>query len=351
MITLASEAGRRGLPYEAVYCASKFGQVGFTRALDHELREQGIRCTNVCPGGVATDFALERRAAGGRQDVLPGMMTAEDVAEVVVFVLERPRRLPDPRDGVPADDGGELGMSDGDAVKWGIISTAHINRLVIPGRTRRRRSSSSASRAATRRGPRRTRASGRSRAPTARTRSCSPTRRSRPSTSRCRTRCTASGRSRRSRPGKHVLCEKPLSRASRGGRGGVRRGRARRADPLRGVHVAPQPADGASSRRSSRTGRSASCGSCARRSATRSTTRTTSACGPDVEGGALMDVGCYCVSGSRLLAGEPESVFGAAWFGRDGHRLGLRGDDALPGRRARRSSTAARRCPTATSSR
>ena len=30
----------------------------------------------------------------------------------------------------------------------------------------------------------------------------------------------------------------------------------------------------------------------------------------DVEGGALMDVGCYCVSGARLLAGEPEAVFG-----------------------------------------
>ena len=67
VITLASEAGRRGLPNEAVYCASKFGQVGFTRALDHELREQGIRCTNVCPGGVATDFALEAgRAAAHR---------------------------------------------------------------------------------------------------------------------------------------------------------------------------------------------------------------------------------------------------------------------------------------------
>ena len=92
MITLASEAGRRGLPGEAVYCASKFGQVGFTRALDHELREQGIRCTNVCPGGVATDFALET-GRGRTPDVLPGMMTAEDVAEVVVFVLERPRHL------------------------------------------------------------------------------------------------------------------------------------------------------------------------------------------------------------------------------------------------------------------
>jgi NAD(P)-dependent dehydrogenase (short-subunit alcohol dehydrogenase family) len=92
IVTLASEAGRRGLPYEAVYCASKFGQVGFTRALDHELREQGIRCTNVCPGGVATDFALDE-GRGRPPDALPGMMSPADVAEVVVFVLERPRHL------------------------------------------------------------------------------------------------------------------------------------------------------------------------------------------------------------------------------------------------------------------
>ena len=90
IVTLASEAGRRGLPHEAVYCASKFAQVGFTRALDHELREHGIRCINVCPGGVATDFALEE-GRGRTTDVLPGMMTAEDVAEVVLFVLTRPR--------------------------------------------------------------------------------------------------------------------------------------------------------------------------------------------------------------------------------------------------------------------
>jgi D-xylose 1-dehydrogenase (NADP+, D-xylono-1,5-lactone-forming) len=30
----------------------------------------------------------------------------------------------------------------------------------------------------------------------------------------------------------------------------------------------------------------------------------------ELEGGGLMDVGCYCVSGARLLAGEPESVYG-----------------------------------------
>jgi NADP-dependent 3-hydroxy acid dehydrogenase YdfG len=90
IVTLASEAGRRGLPLEAVYCASKFAQVGFTRALDHELREHGVRCSNVCPGGVATDFAMGR----GRTPDMPelaGMMTPEDVAEVVLFVITRPR--------------------------------------------------------------------------------------------------------------------------------------------------------------------------------------------------------------------------------------------------------------------
>ena len=89
-VMLASEAGRRGLPYEAVYCASKFAQVGLTRALDHELREQGVRCTNVCPGGVATDFAMGR----GRTPEMPaltGMMRADDIAETVMFVLTRPR--------------------------------------------------------------------------------------------------------------------------------------------------------------------------------------------------------------------------------------------------------------------
>ncbi len=32
----------------------------------------------------------------------------------------------------------------------------------------------------------------------------------------------------------------------------------------------------------------------------------------DLDGGALMDVGCYCVNGSRFLAGEPEHVFGTS---------------------------------------
>ena len=90
LVMIASEAGRRGLPYEAVYCASKFAQVGLTAALDHELRDQGVRCTNICPGGVATDFAMGR----GRTPDMPqlaGMMRPQDVADAVLFAISRPR--------------------------------------------------------------------------------------------------------------------------------------------------------------------------------------------------------------------------------------------------------------------
>ena len=38
----------------------------------------------------------------------------------------------------------------------------------------------------------------------------------------------------------------------------------------------------------------------------------------DLDGGALMDVGCYCISGARLLGGEPERVFGEQVVGPTG---------------------------------
>lgn len=94
LITVASEAGRRGLPGEAVYSASKFAQVGLTRALDNELREDGIRATNICPGGVWTNFAIEDgRGRTDGSDQLQGMMRPADIAELITFVLTRPRHL------------------------------------------------------------------------------------------------------------------------------------------------------------------------------------------------------------------------------------------------------------------
>jgi NAD(P)-dependent dehydrogenase (short-subunit alcohol dehydrogenase family) len=89
-VSLASVAGLRAFPGEAVYNASKFGMVGFTRALDHELRELGVRVTNVAPGGIATDFAM---GSGRTPDSVEGMMSAEEVADVVLFTVNQPRNL------------------------------------------------------------------------------------------------------------------------------------------------------------------------------------------------------------------------------------------------------------------
>jgi len=51
----------------------------------------------------------------------------------------------------------------------------------------------------------------------------------------------------------------------------------------------------------------------------------------DVDGGALMDVGCYCISGARLLGGEPESVFGRAYIGPTGTDWAFTGSLRFPG--------------------
>ena len=52
---------------------------------------------------------------------------------------------------------------------------------------------------------------------------------------------------------------------------------------------------------------------------------------PEVEGGGLMDVGCYNVSGSRFLGGEPERVFGEAWYGPTGTDWVFAGTMRFPG--------------------
>jgi NADP-dependent 3-hydroxy acid dehydrogenase YdfG len=91
-LAMASVAGLRALPGEAVYNASKFGQLGFTRALDHELREKGVRATCICPGGVKTNFAIGTGREEGDPE-LEGMLTADEVADVVLFTVTRPRRM------------------------------------------------------------------------------------------------------------------------------------------------------------------------------------------------------------------------------------------------------------------
>ena len=91
-VSIASVAGLRAFPGESVYNASKFGQLGFTRSLDHELREKGVRAACVCPGGVNTEFAIGSGREAG-DPALEEMMSADEVAEVVLFTVTRPRAM------------------------------------------------------------------------------------------------------------------------------------------------------------------------------------------------------------------------------------------------------------------
>jgi 3-oxoacyl-[acyl-carrier protein] reductase len=81
---ISSMAGVYGFGGEAVYCMTKFAQVGFAQALDRELRASGIKVGAICPGGVKTEFALGK----GRTEssvATSDMLEPEDVASVVLM--------------------------------------------------------------------------------------------------------------------------------------------------------------------------------------------------------------------------------------------------------------------------
>jgi len=84
ILMVSSMAGVYGFGGEAVYCATKFAQVGFAQALDKELRPHGIKVGAICPGGVKTEFALGK----GRTEqavAQSGMLDPEDVAGVILL--------------------------------------------------------------------------------------------------------------------------------------------------------------------------------------------------------------------------------------------------------------------------
>jgi NADP-dependent 3-hydroxy acid dehydrogenase YdfG len=84
VLMLSSMAGVYGFAGEAVYCATKFAQIGLAQGLDKELRPHGIKVGAICPGGVKTEFAIGkgRTEAGVASS---GMLEAEDVAQAVLF--------------------------------------------------------------------------------------------------------------------------------------------------------------------------------------------------------------------------------------------------------------------------
>jgi NADP-dependent 3-hydroxy acid dehydrogenase YdfG len=94
VIHIGSIAGRQVYPGGNVYCATKYAVRALTDALRLDLNGTGVRVTSVDPGMVETEFSEVRfhgdasRAAQVYRGMTP--LTADDVAEVVLFAATRP---------------------------------------------------------------------------------------------------------------------------------------------------------------------------------------------------------------------------------------------------------------------
>lgn len=89
IVTMGSIAGRIGSPFEAIYAASKFANVGLSEALAVELEPYGIGVSIVNPGPVATGFGEARGHPYDRKR--PRAVPPEDVARAVVRAVAKDR--------------------------------------------------------------------------------------------------------------------------------------------------------------------------------------------------------------------------------------------------------------------
>ena len=97
VVNVSSVAGRVARLNNGVYSATKFAVGAFSESLRQEVTARHVRVTIVEPGATATELVFQNR-----REVLEEMartfagtetMLAEDIAEVVVHAVTRPRRV------------------------------------------------------------------------------------------------------------------------------------------------------------------------------------------------------------------------------------------------------------------
>jgi serine 3-dehydrogenase len=97
IINIGSIAGRTAYEGGSAYCAAKAGELQITRALRLELCGTGVRVSTVDPGFAETEFSLVRFKgdAARAKKVYDGLipLTAEDIAETLVWVASRPAHV------------------------------------------------------------------------------------------------------------------------------------------------------------------------------------------------------------------------------------------------------------------
>jgi NAD(P)-dependent dehydrogenase (short-subunit alcohol dehydrogenase family) len=87
IVTVISMGGQRTNPTAPVYCASKFGARGLSSGLADQVLKEGIRVTDVNPGPTDSNYWGDRKVAREK------FLKVEDVARVIVFVLNQPEYI------------------------------------------------------------------------------------------------------------------------------------------------------------------------------------------------------------------------------------------------------------------
>lgn len=96
VVNVVSIAGFDPYPGGGGYVAAKHAASGVTGVLRHELLGRPVRVTEVDPGLVETEFSVVRLGDEDANDTVYAGMTplvADDVAEIVRFVVTRPSRV------------------------------------------------------------------------------------------------------------------------------------------------------------------------------------------------------------------------------------------------------------------
>lgn len=88
IVNISSTSGRQGRPFDAAYCASKFGVVGFSESLAEEVGRLGIRVQTLLPDAVDTKLWEQSGSAALRPRA---MLPPDRVAEFVLYLLTLPR--------------------------------------------------------------------------------------------------------------------------------------------------------------------------------------------------------------------------------------------------------------------
>lgn len=97
IVNIGSVAGHWVYPKGNVYCATKYAVRALTEGLRQDVHGSGVRVTEIAPGMVQTDFSKvrfagdETKANAVYADTVP--LTPEDIAETIVWCVERPKRV------------------------------------------------------------------------------------------------------------------------------------------------------------------------------------------------------------------------------------------------------------------